>query len=585
MKTILITGHTQLVASSLLEQLSGRFSVVLTSTDADREEINARVYQVEPGTEAFEQLFWAYDFYAVWYFSPYCDGGAAAKDLETTELIYRRCKDNSIKKLIIVSSTLLTDEQKIQEERILQSVEDLETGVVILRLPFVLVEGNQHTALGKVFEGIRRNVRSLTLPHMVEDDYEFFPMREVFSLMKKITLAGRESGVYNLPGEFTISKEQMQREISEYGARTAIKTSGEILDYSGEGDISRLMDNYGFIIRNKKQLEFSQLYDKYVEEARIHSPGRFAWVKKIRSKIPKQAAGILDLIFWFVVAEVIRHYTVSVVYFNMVDVRLIYIFLMASFHGLRLGVLASLLVCVRLYFEYSSIGIHGNQLFYNVENWIPFALCIITGALAGYFSDLRENESMLIKRENDLLREKYLFLNDMYHVTSEVRDEYRTQILTFDNSYGKIYDAIEPLNCNSMKEVCLKAQEVLSGLLDNGSLAIYLMNKSEDLPETAAFVTGSHEQKLWPAYADGKLMEMFRVIRQGRVWFNAGLVSGVPMYAMELIPKSGQNTVLILLWDARPEQMNDYYANQFEILCRITGTALDRAALLETAND
>ena len=234
-----------------------------------------------------------------------------------------------------------------------------------------------------------------------------------------------------------------------------------------------------------------------------------------------------------------------------------------------------------LYLEYSSIGIYGYQLFYNVENWIPFALCIITGALAGYFSDLRENENKLVKRENDLLREKYLFLNDMYHVTSEVRDEYRTQILTFDNSYGKIYDAIERLTCNSMQEVCLKAGEVLCDLLDNNTLAIYRMDPSKAMPEAASFVAGYKDQKLETAYMEGRMEEMFRVIEEGGVWINTGLNPQVPMYAIELHPKEdGYDSVLILLWDAKPEQMSDYYANQFEILCRLTGKALERAALI-----
>lgn len=591
MKTILITGHTELLTSKLLEQLSGRFSVVMTSTDADREEINARVYNAEPGTQAFEQLFWAYDFYAVWYFSPYLDGGASADDFTKTRIIYNQCKENAIKKLIIVSSTFLNNEQKMQEEKILMSAGDMETGIVILRLPFVLVAGSQHTFLGKVFEGVKRNVRSLSLPHIKDDDYEFFPMREVFSLMKKITLAGRESGVYNLPGEYTISKEQMQREISESGGRTRLQTSGEILDYSGEGDISQLMARYGFIIRNKKQLDFSELYDQYLEEVRQTASGRFSFIKKIRSKIPKHTAGILDLVVLFILAEIISRYTANVVYFNMVDVRLIYIFLIASFHGLQLGVVASLAVCVMLFLEYNSIGIYGTQLFYNVENWIPFALCIITGALAGYFSDLRENENQLIKRENDLLREKYLFLNDMYHVTSEVRDEYRTQILTFDNSYGKIYDAIEQLTCDSVQEVCYKAQEVLSNLLNNGSLAIYRLDQSKNMPQAASFVAGYKDQKLEKVYTDGKLGEMLQTVRQGKTWINIGLNPGVPMYAIELIPQAGGQSegklnfgehFLILLWDAMPEQMNDYYANQFEILCRLTGTAINRAALIES---
>jgi hypothetical protein len=249
-----------------------------------------------------------------------------------------------------------------------------------------------------------------------------------------------------------------------------------------------------------------------------------------------------------------------------------------------------------LFLEYNSIGIYGNQLFYNVENWIPFALCIITGAIAGYFSDHRENERELVKRENDLLRQKYLFLNDMYHVTSEVRDEYRTQILTFDNSYGKIYDALRHLNGGSEEDVCHKAWEVLSQFLKNSTIAIYQLDMPEGVLKSITLAAGYAERRIGMDSAMSGLAELFEVTGCGDVWINTRLEPGVPMYAMQLVPDDqelqagGQqrrrsDSVLVVLWDAHPEQMNDYYANQFEILCRLTGKALDRAALIESISE
>ena len=74
MKTILLTGRTELLSTTLLEQLSVRFSVVLTTEDRKWDNDIVRAYHVQPGSPSFEELFWSYDFNAVWYIAPYCDG-------------------------------------------------------------------------------------------------------------------------------------------------------------------------------------------------------------------------------------------------------------------------------------------------------------------------------------------------------------------------------------------------------------------------------------------------------------------------------------------------------------------------------
>ena len=58
-------------------------------------------------------------------------------------------------------------------------------------------------------------------------------------------------------------------------------------------------------------------------------------------------------------------------------------------------------------------------------------------------------------------------------------------------------------------------------------------------------------------------------------------------YAMKIDPKasgeeeSSRDSLIIAIWDATPEQMNDYYSNQFEIICRLAGHALERAELTQ----
>ena len=586
MKTILITGQTDLLTTSILEEISGRFSLVLTTQDQNREEDEGRVYAVKPATKAFNQLFWAYDFSAVWYFTPCCDGGKAEESFSEMKAIREQCLENGVKKLLVVSSAALSKEEKEAEERAaFLGSQDL-TQTVLVRVPGILVEGNEKNSLGRIFSSLYHHAGTIEVSGDENGNYEYLEMRELIELLRRMTLSARDSGVYCLPGNYTISKDELAQEISRLGRNSHLLLSGRKTEAGDSKSSGLLWEKYSYAIKEQKPLPFRELYEEYAEAEKARSGGLAAFMTKIRGRIPRGAVKLIDLVVLFFLAEYISHFTSDFVYFHEIDVRLIYIFLMATFHGLRTGVIAAVAECVVLFFQYRMMGIYGFQLFYNVENWIPFVLCIVTGAVTGYFSDLRENEKKLINRENALLREKYLFLNDMYHVSSEVRDQYRKQILTFDQSYGKVCHALEQMRADTVSEVCMRAQGVLEQMLDNPSIRIYYCRSgSERFVQAVSPVSGTGGDY---EYQPPKMSrEMFDVLNRGEIFCNTQMKTGLPFYAISLRPKvAGHEEIsyeplLIAAWDAVPEQMNDYYANQFEILCRLTGQALDGAALAE----
>ncbi len=587
MKTILITGRTGLITTSVLEQISGRFSIVLTSDDKDRKEDTCRVYYMKPGTTSFEQLFWAYEFTTVWHIMSYADFGQEKDAIQELKAVYSQCRENHIKKLLVVSSSLISETLKQEEEDLLFAggKHSLPWSLVV-RAPGILADGNRENFLGSVFSGLYHHSRTIRIPDIEDGTYEFLPMGDIVGLLKKMTLSPPETGVYQLPGEFVISKEQIRKEMSSISQRTRLLSDGRSLSKADYGSTGQLSRKYIYYTKDQKQLDFRKCYDEFAAEAKRRSGGLLSKIAAFRDHIPSPLVKVVDIVVLFFLAEYISKFTSDFVYFKEIDVRLIYIFLIATFHGLKAGVAASLAECVVLYNEYQMLGIYGLQLFYNVENWIPFALCIVTGAVTGYFSDLRESEKNLVDRENKLLREKYLFLNDMYNVSSEIRDEYRRQILTFDNSYGKIYDALERMKCDTVMETCGQARKVLTQFLDNPTIEICRWDPSGETVEVLAaaekFPGGDRKTKITP-----EMKPMLDAFGQGKAFRNTQLKSEVPMYGLCLKPcpagreDAGYDPVMILAWDALPEQMNDYYANQFEILCRLTGEALDRAALLE----
>ena len=51
-------------------------------------------------------------------------------------------------------------------------------------------------------------------------------------------------------------------------------------------------------------------------------------------------------------------------------------------------------------------------IFYNVENWLPFACYFLIGAISGYTRDKYDDDIIYAKEEHDILEKKYNFFID-----------------------------------------------------------------------------------------------------------------------------------------------------------------------------
>lgn len=292
---------------------------------------------------------------------------------------------------------------------------------------------------------------------------------------------------------------------------------------------------------------------------------------------------LIDIVFLFLLAEGISRFTSQAVYFKSIDVRLIFVFIIATMHGLRAGIIASLLECVVLVFRFHEMGIYNLQLFYNVENWIPFVLYIVTGAIAGYYSNLRSMEKQSVERENQLQQEKYLFLNNLYQSSLETNEIYRKQILGFDESYGRVYNAVCSMDCPTVREVCEKGGEVLEEMLENPTAAIYALASEKRVAMALPFFDNLTPERQQFAQT-GDTEKLFSCVLAGREWINLDLIPGAPMYAEPVKfrdPRGQERTMMILIWDAEPEQMSEYYVNRIRIVGGLMRNALEKAALRE----
>ena len=179
-----------------------------------------------------------------------------------------------------------------------------------------------------------------------------------------------------------------------------------------------------------------------------------------------------------------------------------------------------------LVMRYNEIGISGLLLFYNVENWIPFVYYLTAGAISGYSHQKREQQTRSVMKENELIRNKYLFLNEAYRTSVSNRKDLWTQILSEEDSYGKIYGAVRQMKQRTPEAVCVEAVRVLRRLLDNGTVLIYQLDPGS---KKALLLSCCRDTGGRQAIDMAECAEMFRTVQSGETWKNIHFSEYAPM--------------------------------------------------------
>ena len=185
----------------------------------------------------------------------------------------------------------------------------------------------------------------------------------------------------------------------------------------------------------------------------------------------------MELAVIFILVEVLNSYMSVSVYFKFVDIRLLFIMMMATIYGMRMGLYAAGLECLALMLQYGKIGMDWTLLFYNIENWIPFATYLMAGSVAGYIKNKNSDELRFMKEEHRLLYDKYMFLNNAYHGALENKKEYKKQIIGFKDSFGKIFDAVQRLDSMVPQKIYFEGLKVMEDILENRTIAIYSLDQ------------------------------------------------------------------------------------------------------------
>ncbi|MEG2185973.1 MAG: hypothetical protein RR085_01530 [Clostridia bacterium] len=262
--------------------------------------------------------------------------------------------------------------------------------------------------------------------------------------------------------------------------------------------------------------------------------------------------------------------------FRAVDFRLIFTMLIGMAHGTAYGAAAAFLACASYVMNWIADGNSAWMLLYNVDNWWPFAIYFISGAMFGYISSKQSAKAKFAQKEIAQEHEAEQFLQTIYQEACMSRDALQEQVLRYRDSYGRIYAIVSELDFFQPAQIFFSALKVMEDTLKNKSVAIYTMSKQSSFARLA-MCSQSLNDRLQKSLDLTKYPLLEAAVNEGRIFANRELADGYPAYLIPLVQER-QPFALVALWDVSFEQQSLYYQNLFSVVAGLAQSALVRAS-------
>ena len=381
-----------------------------------------------------------------------------------------------------------------------------------------------------------------------------------------------ESEVFHVPNAFDFTYGDLADVISAAFPGLSV-TFGEDRTQHYPADDHALRLRYGWSPRYSLKQDLPLVLQRWKEaRAQEQSEKHLIWDFLRNHSKPWIA---FEICVTFILEELLRTAVQGNSQLGTVDLRLFFVVIVGTMHGLNAGVFAAALACVGMALSYASKGASFAPLFYDTSNWLAFVVYFVAGAVCGYVQ-LRNRENLRFMRdENSLLRERLAFLRDLYHDVLDDRRMLRGQIIGRRDSFGKMYAMTRELDEVQPQKLYHTTIRIMQDTLGGDSFGVYRIDSGGRFarlmaasPQTESLFSKS---ALLENYAN-----IITALDHGGLWVNRNFEPDLPMYAAG-VHADGKLAVVIVLAKAQPDQMNLYFQNLFTIMCGLVESAMVRA--------
>lgn len=288
---------------------------------------------------------------------------------------------------------------------------------------------------------------------------------------------------------------------------------------------------------------------------------------------------ILCFLLIMVLDMIMKRYNIT----PIIDLSLIYISVMAIIYGLSQSWISILLSSI-LFIAYS-IG-NGQSiisLIYNPNTLLNISLYIFVGAVLGYILDSNKAE---IKEKNIEIanhEEKFDFIYGLYTEMKEAKFELEDQIISTEDSFGKINKITSELNSLNVELIYDKTIGVIKQVMKVESVALFTVSKDD---KYLRLISSSNDLKNLgkrvKSISVEESPEIRKIINEKTTFINSGFNKELPSMMVPIILEE-KVIAAIAIYEVKFEELNLYKENLFNVLGSLVTSAIVRAYQYEQA--
>ncbi len=610
---ILITGYLDTIASGLVQEFTRdeKNKIILAGVKADEFDLSAPnvvLHSIDPAEPGFEEIISAYRLDALVYLPVREEHILTQKNIRHGKILdgllhtLELCKAINNPRFIFFSSTEVFDKTDFTSGKNIQQSDAcklnknfLLTGeqycrfynkayglkTTIVRVPFTYAIGDTTSFLASLIEQCNEE-KEVRLPAPAAKACSFLHAEDIADFVRRLLDEEYlpEFGIFDLSPIQTTTMGALGKQLKEKFPEVTIHYAKQTMlgTQPVKGDLAKKALNW----INYHTLD-EDLDDIILNLGKLGGR-KVSLLARLKEKInfsPKISKWV-ELILGGVIMQLAVYLTGTFIQFKYIDFRLLYVILIGSTYGIRFGLLAAVIATASNLYSWYQLGLDWELLLYHVENWLPFALYLITGAVTGYVWDKKENETNFANQQVKLIQEKYSFLYNIYSDIRNTKDRLREQLIGYRDSYGRIYSISRELDSLNSNDIYLKALDIIEDVMENKSAAIYTVDPSMNFARLeVSSVEKTHD--LSKSLDLSRLPKAASRIKEGKLYQNQTLEPDHPAY---IFPVMNENmpVALIAIWEASLEQFDMYHENLFQVVCGLVESALLRATLFTEAN-
>jgi nucleoside-diphosphate-sugar epimerase len=612
---ILITGNLSSLAVPLAKEfIKEKNRIILAADDASNLDVkldNVILHSINPSEKIFRDALSSYKFDVVIYLATreeqldeVEDEFYAGRQLDGLRNVLELCKKGNVRRFFFVSSTEVYGDMPDTSENVLPQPssingftlsvgeryckiyrDEFDMNLTVLRLPNIYGPEEKSGLFYRLMRDGNQKGEVL-LPDSPDVLCSFLHVDDFIDFVKRAIddEYSIESFMINLSTAKPLKFSDLAELLSKHFAKVSFRNDGKKAVYTRPATVSaakKLFDWY-------EAHDFIEEIEDFIDTSPKELLKKKSLILVLYNRLSENPTFLkwTELVLGGLVAMYLSQLTGTLIQFQYVDFRLIYVVIMGSIYGLEFGLYSSVLMSVFVLYTWLGLGVDWKLLVYNVGNWFPFVLYFAVGLITGYNHDKTENNILYSKKQYNLVLDKYSFLYEVFNEIRDLKDEFRERLIGYRDSFGKIFTITRELDELQEHAVYFRALNILEELMDNKNIAIYSLDSNRSY---ARLEVNSAEmsKEISKSLRLSDYQEALESIEHGKIFQNVALLENYPAYIAPVLNNSYPFNVpvaMIVIWSADFDQYSTYYYNLFKVICGMIEASLVRATLFLDAN-